>query len=91
MKATLLVRPGCELCEEFEHELLAQAGPGVFEIEYADVDSRPEWRRRWGLKIPVLLDADGRVVCSAPFAPDMLIEYLRATKFRSAPSLARSH
>lgn len=67
----LLTRPGCQLCEEFREEL-EQAFPGRFEVIEADVDSRPEWRERHGLVIPVLLAADGSVLCRTHFDPDAL-------------------
>lgn len=57
----LLTRPGCHLCEEMER-LLSQELPRhgeSFTVE--DVDSRPDWRRRFGEVIPVLL-RDGRAV-----------------------------
>jgi hypothetical protein len=63
---TLLTRPGCHLCEEFRGELEA-AFPGRFEVREACVDDDPEWRRRYGLKIPVLLDAQGRLLCATRF------------------------
>jgi hypothetical protein len=65
VKLTLLTRPECGLCEEFAAEL-ASHRPDL-EVEHADVDSRPEWARRWGLKIPVLLAADGQLVCAERF------------------------
>jgi hypothetical protein len=67
----LLTRPGCHLCEEFR-EQLEQAFPGRFEVREACVDDRPEWRERYGLKIPVLLAADGTVVGTTRFDPDPL-------------------
>lgn len=69
----LLGRPGCHLCEEFREALEAEF-PGRFEVTEACVDDRPEWRERYGLKIPVLLDAEGRVVCATFFDPDSLVE-----------------
>ncbi len=63
-KLLLLGRPGCGLCEEMELELMAHFGPDAFELEHADVDGRDDWRRRYGLKIPVLLDAQGDCLCS---------------------------
>ena len=63
----LLTRPGCGLCEEFEAELLAHFGTAAFEIEHLDVDSRPEWQTRYGLKIPVLLSAQGELICATHF------------------------
>ncbi|MBL6750574.1 MAG: glutaredoxin family protein [Nevskia sp.] len=59
----LLTRPHCGLCDEFLEEL-AHAAPALARrVRLADVDSRPDWRERFGLRIPVLLDAAGAVVC----------------------------
>ena len=60
---TLLSRPDCHLCEEFETELL-QRFDGKFEIDTVQVDHHPEWLARYGLMIPVLLDAQGEFVCA---------------------------
>ena len=64
----LLSRPGCHLCEQMAAELLS-AYPALLErLSEADVDSREDWQRRYGLKIPVLLDAeDGGAVCVTQF------------------------
>jgi len=67
----LLTRPECGLCEEFR-EALEQAFPGKFEVREACVDDRPEWRQRYGLKIPVLLDEQGTLLCSTRFDPSAL-------------------
>lgn len=67
----LLTRPDCGLCEEFR-EALEQAFPGRFDVREACVDDDPEWRRRYGLKIPVLLDEDGTLLCATRFDPDCL-------------------
>jgi hypothetical protein len=32
-------------------------------LAIVEVDGDPVLRRRWGLRVPVLLDADGGVVC----------------------------
>jgi hypothetical protein len=68
VKLTLLTRPECGLCEEFAAELQVRHPDAG--VEHADVDSRPEWTRRWGLKIPVLLTADGGLVCAERFDAD---------------------
>ncbi|MGQ0586332.1 MAG: glutaredoxin family protein [Gammaproteobacteria bacterium] len=67
----LLTRPGCELCEAFRAEL-EQAFPGRFELREACVDDDPDWQRRYGLKIPVLLDERGALLCATRFDPDSL-------------------
>lgn len=68
----LLGRPDCRLCEEFRHEL-EQAFPGRFEVREACVDDDPDWQRRYGLKIPVLLDGRGTLLCATRFDPDSLL------------------
>lgn len=58
----LLTRPGCHLCEEMKtsvRPLVARLGGTLEEV---DVDTDPALSARFGLEIPVLLDADGRVV-----------------------------
>ncbi|HWU67876.1 MAG TPA: glutaredoxin family protein [Stenotrophobium sp.] len=63
----LLGRPGCGLCEEFEAELLAHFGADRFELEHVDVDGHAVWRTRYGLRIPVLLTAQGELLCATRF------------------------
>lgn len=58
----LLTRPGCHLCEEMKERvepLVARLGGTLAEV---DVDGDPELSERFGREIPVLLDAEGRVV-----------------------------
>lgn len=58
----LLTRPGCHLCDEMKAKvapLVARLGGTLSEV---DVDSDPALAKRFGLEIPVLLDAEGRVV-----------------------------
>jgi len=63
----LLSREGCGLCEEFAAELAVLAEQiALPPIEIADVDSNPDWQRRYGLKIPVLL-WDGEPVLTTFF------------------------
>lgn len=58
----LLSRPGCHLCEE----MLAAVAPLVSEaggtLEVVDVDSDPVLAARFGNEIPVILDAEGRIL-----------------------------
>ena len=76
-KLLLLSRPDCELCEEFEFELMTQFGIADLELEKADVDSRPDWKTRYGLKIPVLLTAAGEVLCSTRFDAEAVADFLK--------------
>jgi hypothetical protein len=68
---TLLSRPGCELCEDFAQSLYAHLGNAA-EVAVADVDSREDWQRRFGDRIPVLLDASGLPLMVAVFNPELL-------------------
>jgi hypothetical protein len=73
----LLGRVDCPLCEELYAEVhMALAGRPA-EVATADVDSRPEWQRRYGLRIPVLLDAWNEVVCEGRFDAQAFEESMR--------------
>ena len=66
-RLTLLTREGCGLCDEFMAELQAfGARHPLPPLETRDVDSDPEWRRRYGMRIPVLL-WDGEAVAVTHF------------------------
>ena len=65
---TLLTRPGCHLCEEFEDELRQHFGNRL-DVETAHVDADTAWRAAYGLRIPVLLDPAGCFVCD--HTPDL--------------------
>lgn len=76
----LLTRPECELCErmlEALHSLARRrALPAVM---LRDVDSDPVLRRRYGMKIPVLL-LEGSPVCSGSLDEQALIAALAAAE-----------
>lgn len=63
----LLSRPGCHLCEDFFAALAAQFPELAAHTVWADVDTREDWRRRYGHRIPVLLDASGQRICAERF------------------------
>lgn len=63
----LLTRPDCHLCEDFEAALLEHLAPRIPQLERADVDSRGEWRMRYGNRIPVLLDENREVLAEGRF------------------------
>jgi hypothetical protein len=69
MTYRLLIRDGCELCED---AAIALRLDGRIDFTMDDVDSRPEWRRRYGDRIPVLLDAQGLLVLAAPIDVERL-------------------
>jgi hypothetical protein len=60
---TLLIRPGCGLCDDFVEAFAAELPELFAQLAMADVDERAEWRKRFGLKIPVLLDPTGEAIC----------------------------
>jgi hypothetical protein len=74
----LLSRPECGLCEELESELFGHFGSEAFVLERADVDSRPDWRTRYGLKVPVLLSAAGEVLCSVRLDAGAVADFLKS-------------
>ena len=55
-------RADCALCEELLAELLPWAQHRALTVEVRDVDADAQARRRYGLRIPVLL-LDGEPVC----------------------------
>jgi len=62
-RLVLYSREGCGLCEEMLQELAPWAAARGATVEVRDVDDDPVTRRRWGLKIPLLL-VDGETVAS---------------------------
>lgn len=82
LRLRLLARPGCELCQEMLEHLAAHLAGTEFDLEVLDVDSNPLWKRRYGLKIPVLLDDQGEVLCMSFFEPDAL-DRMRAERLRT--------
>jgi hypothetical protein len=60
-RLVLYSRDGCGLCEEMLLELGPWMAARGAAVEVRDVDGDPLTRRRWGLKIPVLL-VDGEAV-----------------------------
>jgi hypothetical protein len=63
----LLSRPDCHLCEEFFDELLDAFPEVAARTARAPVDDQPEWLRRFGHRIPVLLDHRGELICAERF------------------------
>lgn len=73
----LLSRPDCELCDEMRVELRAHPGGVDLTVEWLDVDSNADWQRRYGLRIPVLLDAWDEVVCETRFDANAFEDFLK--------------
>lgn len=54
-------RAGCHLCEILIEELLPLVR-GALAVEVRDIDSRPEWQAKYGIRVPVV-EYEGRVIC----------------------------
>ena len=59
----LYLRSGCSLCEAMLQELEEFSGELLQQTEIRDVDATPEWRRLYGLLVPVLTTAEGLEIC----------------------------
>ncbi len=73
---TVLTRPECELCEQLGLAL-QQHLAGRAHLDWRDVDEREHWQRRYGLKIPVVLDDNGLLLMSGSFDAAKLPPALR--------------
>lgn len=80
MRLLLLGRPDCGLCEEFEAELLARPDFVGVHLAHGDVDSNADWQRRYGLRIPVLLDGWNEVVCEGRFDSEAFEAWCREAR-----------
>lgn len=54
-------RQGCHLCDVLIEALLPMVRDR-FVVEVRDIDSRPEWREAYALRVPVV-EFEGRVIC----------------------------
>jgi Glutaredoxin-like domain (DUF836) len=73
---TLYSRPGCHLCERLEADL-APVIDGRAVLEIVDISADPALLRRYGLRIPVLVGADGEL-SGYPLQVDRVRSHLRA-------------
>lgn len=60
---TILSRPDCHLCTVVDKMAQRLAPDWQLLVEKRDVDSDPEWQRRYGASIPVVL-LDGEALCA---------------------------
>lgn len=74
----LLSRPGCHLCESLAEDLRRFMGARDFVLHVQDVESRDDWLREYGLRIPVLMAADGRELCEASLDEAAVVSYVRS-------------
>lgn len=81
----LLTRPECGLCAQMQAQLAALAARTALPpVQLLDVDSDPQLRRRYGLKIPVLLLA-GSPVCSGRLDEAELLAALAGHAAQAGP------
>ena len=74
----LLSRSGCHLCDEMRAVVIPLIERLGGSLETVDVDSDPALVARWGNEIPVLLDAEGRVVAKVRDSAAQIARRLRA-------------
>ena len=74
-KLTLYSREGCHLCEQMETALAALQQQLGFELEYLDIDERPELQALYGARIPVLCLGDEEI-CQHLLDEDRLLQAL---------------
>lgn len=68
---SLYTRRRCHLCEELLEALEPAERAGRISVTPVDVDGDPALRERYGLRVPVLVDEHGAVICEGR-APDPL-------------------
>ncbi|MEL7023660.1 MAG: glutaredoxin family protein [Pseudomonadota bacterium] len=71
---TLYSRAGCHLCEEMIEAVLPLIR-GRAELEVVDIDSAPELRSLYDLRIPVLAVGNA-VLCEGALQPNTVYAYL---------------
>lgn len=83
IELVLYGRPACHLCDEMVDDLtdeMARVLHGrIYRLRVEDVDTRPDWRERYGPRVPVLTLADGTEVCEYRIDPDRLRRCLTRT------------
>ena len=67
---------GCHLCEQAEEILLALQKECTFELEVIDIAADKELVERYGLSIPVLLNAAAGEELYWPFNADKIVSFL---------------
>ena len=67
---------GCHLCEQAEEILVALQKEYIFELEVIDIAADTELAKRYGLSIPVLLNAATGEELYWPFNADKIVSLL---------------
>jgi hypothetical protein len=76
LRFTVISREGCDLCDEMLVELERFCAGRAADVRVLDVDADEQLRRRFGLKVPVLL-LDGEPVCHGRFDADEVARLTR--------------
>ncbi len=58
-----LTRSGCHLCDEAAPIAFKVARLMATRVVVTDIDSDPEMAVDWDLRVPAVLDVDGKVLC----------------------------
>jgi hypothetical protein len=66
LPATLYVREGCHLCEQFRLQLELDLGDRACQVAVVDVDRDPALALDFGLRVPVF-EVDGAVACEGAY------------------------
>ncbi len=74
---TLLTRATCALCDHLVLALELMRTRFRFEYTKVDVDSDPVLCKRFGLRVPILLDGDTEI-CAGTCDPTAVVAYLTA-------------
>ncbi|MGH8455188.1 MAG: glutaredoxin family protein [Nevskiales bacterium] len=72
LELVLYGRPACHLCDEMADEVAEALHGRAYRLTVEDVDTRPEWRNRFGPRVPVLTLSDGTELCHYYLDPDKL-------------------
>lgn len=73
-------RHACHLCEVMLAELQALIGDLEISIEQRDVDSRTQWQRDYGPRVPVLTDNAGNTLSEYRLDQDRVLAWLASTQ-----------
>ena len=76
MRLRMYGRGYCHLCDDMVAALQRVQAEIGFELDVLDVDADPELERRFGERVPVLVDARGGEICHYWLNEDALRERL---------------
>lgn len=77
-EVTVFTRSGCHLCEVVIEELEPLCRAARASMRVLDVDSDPQWRELYGLRVPVVLGG-GEELSGAPLDRERVSSWLKLT------------